>query len=391
MSIDNKGRAVELDNTILSKRAIPIYEQVEVLVCGGGVAGIAAAVAAARTGAKTLLIERAGSLGGTATGSMMGLIVIPFKELSGFPAELFARLREKHGAGDGRVVPWDIEAYKYAAEELVMEAGAEILYHTWISEPIIDGNSIKGIVVENKSGRQAILAKVVIDTTGDADIAARAGVPFVKGREEDGAMRPVTVMGLIGNVNLSILKAWIDTHQKDVATDPGRHVFDLEAGIIRIDGFFSIVEEAKKIGLIAASTPINYLRFSAVFEPGQEEHAHVIINSTRVYDIDGTDVRAISRAETEGRRQLQESFKVCKHMLPGFENSLLVQSSSYLGVRETRRIRGQYILTYDDIAQGRHFKDSVALMTSVDYGTAEIHGVTRDRRMILGLVKWCWI
>jgi hypothetical protein len=375
-----------------------VLDDVDVLVCGGGVSGIAAAVAAARSGARTLVVERAGYLGGTATGSLMGLITTPFAELTGFPAEFFGYLAEKGSAGRGLVVPWDVEAYKVAAEQFVLKAGADILYHTWISDTILAGDVLKAVVVENKSGRHAIAAKVVIDATGDGDIAARAGVPVVKGREEDGAMRPATVMGLVGNVNLRRMKEWIDTHRSDVAGDPGRCVVDLQAGILRIDGFFSIVDEARRRGLLSADVPVNYLRFNATFEPGQQEHALVTLNSTRIYDLDGTDARQISRAETEGRRQLQQLMTVCKVLLPGFENSMLVQSSSFLGVRETRRIRGQYVLTYADIAAGRQFEDSVAVLTHTNYGTAEVHGPERGhegskddrwaREMIMDLIHF---
>jgi hypothetical protein len=394
MPIASEGRSIAYPGS----GVVRVLDEVDVLVCGGGVAGIAAAVAAARSGVRTLVVERAGYLGGTATGSLMSLITTPFAELTGFPAEFLGYLSDRGSAGRGRVVPWDVEAYKFAAEEFVLKAGAEILYHTWISDTVLEGDGLKAVIVENKSGRQAIVAKVVIDATGDADIAARAGVPFVKGREEDGAMRPATVLGLVGNVDLRRMKAWIDAHLADVASDPGRCIVDLAAGILRIDGFFSIVEEAKRRGLLAADVPVNYLRFSASFEPGQEEHALVTINSTRIYDLDGTDARQISRAETEGRRQLQQLMTVCKVLLPGFENSLLVQSSNFVGVRETRRIRGQYVLTYADISEGRQFEDSVAVITHTNYGTAEIHGPERGhegskddrwaREMVLDLIHF---
>jgi len=172
------GNALQLE-----ARTVPVAAQVDVLVCGGGVAGLAAAIAAARNGAKTLLIERAGFLGGTATGSAMGLIVIPASELVGFPREFFSRLAREQGAGLGDVVPWDIEAYKLTAMDLVLESGADLLLYTWVSEPLVRNDRLEGVIIENKSGRQAILAKVVIDATGDGDGAARAGVPFVKGRE----------------------------------------------------------------------------------------------------------------------------------------------------------------------------------------------------------------
>jgi hypothetical protein len=355
-------------------KTLPVAEHVDVLVCGGGVAGIAAAVAAARNGAKTLLIERAGFLGGTATGSAMGLIVIPASELVGFPREFFTRLAAEQGAGLGEVVPWDIEAYKLTAMDMVLEAGAEVLLYTWVSEPLLQDGKIRGVVIDNKSGRQAIIAKVVIDATGDGDVAARAGLPFIKGREEDGAMRPTTVMGRIGNINLPKFRDYIDSHPEDFSQDDGRRVVDIESGIVRIDGFLSVVEEAKRRGVIEREAPVHYLRFSGVNPPEHADRAVLICNSTRVYGIDGTNAADVTRAEIEGRKQLRDIVRACRLLLPGFEQGFLVDTSAYLGVRETRRIRGRYTLTYDDLASGRRFEDSVAVMTSVDYGTAEVHG-----------------
>jgi hypothetical protein len=382
----------------IQNQSIPIAANVDVLVCGGGVAGIAAAVAAARTGAKTLLVERAGFLGGTATGSMMGLIVIPGRELTGFPREFFSRLSEDYGAGLGDVVPWDTEAYKLTALEMVLEAGAEVLLYTWISDPLVKDNRVEGIIIENKSGRQVILAKSIIDTSGDGDVSARAGVAFGKGREEDGAMRPVTVMGRFGNVNLPRLQDWIDANPEDMAQDDGRRVFDIKGGIVRIDGFFSKIEQAKKMGLMDPSTPINYLRFSGVVPPEQAEHANLICNSTRIYNVDGTNGADITRAEIEGRKQLRDIVKICQQLVPGFEKSYLVDTSSFIGVRETRRIKGRYTLTYEDISSKKQFSDSIAVMTSVDYGTAEVHspdhaheGSVNDqwaRNMVLELTRF---
>jgi hypothetical protein len=354
---------------------LPVAERVDVLVCGGGPAGIAAAVAAGRAGARTLLVERAGFLGGTATGAMMALIVIPFAQLTGFAREFFARLAAHRGIGaDGVVVPWDTEAYKLTAMEMVLECGAELLLYTWISDTIVRDGRVLGVVVENKSGRQALLADVVIDATGDADVAARAGVPFQLGRESDSAMRPVTVMGRFGNVDLPAFAAYIDSHPDDVVGDPGRNVLDFDTGIVRIDGFFAIVEEAKRRGIIDRDAPVNYLRFSGLVDPNLADRADVICNSTRVYGVDGTNARDLTRAEIEGRRQLQQIYAAVRELLPGFAHCTLTATSSYLGVRETRRIRGRYTLTYEDVAAGRRFDDALAVLASLDYGTAEIHG-----------------
>lgn len=356
-------------------RQVPVAAECDVLVCGGGVAGLSAAVTAAREGAHTVLIERAGFLGGTATGALMALIVIPFDQLTGFPRELFERLAARGGAGAGPVVPWDPEEYKLVALEMAQEAGAEILLYSVASEPIVRDGVVRGVLVENKSGRQAILAKVTIDATADADVAARAGAAFQQGRESDGAMRPATVMGRFANVDLVRLARWVAEHPEDFAADPNRRVLDLGSGLVRIDGFYSIVDEARLRGLLPADTPVNYLRFSGLLRPpAVAEHADLICNSTRVYGVDGTNAADITRGEIEGRRQLHSLVGACQQLLPGFEHSYLASTSSYLGVRETRRIVGRRTLSYEDLAGRRHFADSIAVMSSVDYGTAEVHG-----------------
>jgi hypothetical protein len=211
-------------------------------------------------------------------------------------------------------------------------------------------------------------------------------------------MRPATVMGRIGNIDLHRFKAYIDAHPQDFSQDDGRRVVDIEQGIVRIDGFFSIVEQAKRAGLLDAQAPVNYLRFSGVNRPELSDRALLICNSTRIYNIDGTDAADITRAEIEGRRQLRQIVQACRALLPGFEASFLVDTSAYLGIRETRRIQGRYTLSYADIAGGERFADSVAVMTSVDYGTAEIHGPdhghegsTEDlwaRKLVLKLMRF---
>lgn len=364
-----------MSDFICDSRNIPVSDTVDVLVCGGGPAGIAAAVAAGRSGAKTMLIERANCLGGTATSSLMALVNIRVECMSGFPREFFTELSKENKAGvTGKSVMWDVEAYKMLAEKMVMDAGVKILLYTWASDVLVEDDEIKGVIVENKSGRQFVRAKVVVDTTGDGDIAFLSKVSFAKGRESDNAMRPMTVLGIFDNVNLKALKKYADENPDDLVVDPIRSYCHLEQGEMRYDGFFHAVDQAKTQGLIRKETSINYFRFSSLVPSEAVEHAPVVVNSTRIFSVDGTNVQDLTNAEIEGRKQLKEVYNACHAFIPGFENSLWVISSPYIGVRETRRILGQYTLTYEDIAAHKTFEDAVAVMTTTDYGTAEVHG-----------------
>lgn len=194
------------------EKRIPVIKEVDVLVCGGGPAGITSAIASARNGARTLLIERYGFLGGNAT---MGLPVLSFhndkkeKIINGIPYELVERLRTVDGAMPDQFDPHhtsftviDGEKMKYVANNMCTEAGVELLFHTFAVSPIIDRQKIKGVIIESKSGRQAILSKIVIDATGDGDVAARAGCPYEKGRKDDKLMQPPTLMFHVGGVDI---------------------------------------------------------------------------------------------------------------------------------------------------------------------------------------------
>jgi len=361
------------EETIHEERDVVVAEHYDVIVAGGGVAGIAAAITAARDGAKTLLIERGGSLGGTATNSLMSLIVTPFDALHGFAREFFTRLSERGEApAFGDAVTWDPEGYKLLTAEMCREAGVTLLLYSMVVAPVMDGSFVRGVIVENKSGRTAYLAKAVVDATGDADVVALAGGECVVGRESDHAMRPVTVMGRLANVNLLKLQEWVRGNPGEFSKDRSRRILDIEGGVVRMDGFYTVVEQGKASGIIDPETPINYLRFSGLVRT-DPEHTDLICNTVRIYDVDGTDARAVTDAEIAGRRQLDQIIRSIREFLPGFEDSYLIETSNQLGVRETRRIVGQYTMTWDDINRRVHFEDSVALMPSRDYGEAGVH------------------
>lgn len=237
----------------------------QVLVAGGGPSGICAAIAAARNGARTLLIERYGFLGGTATSASVGPFA-PFHHgdeqvIQGIPDEIIQRLmvlggstghlKIVHSFGSGTYMCWfDREMYKYAAFQLVQEAGAEILLHTWVSEAVMEGDRIRGLIVQNKSGRQMILADVVIDTTGDGDVIGASGARFQLGRESDGRTQAMTLLFEMAGVDIPAVWQYIETHPEDfewaspvIPVRPLRPEFQQQHFVAR--GFHSLVREAR--------------------------------------------------------------------------------------------------------------------------------------------------
>ncbi len=334
---------------------IPVVDRVDVVVAGGGVAGLSAAIGAGRTGAKTLLIEGQGFLGGIATASLMTLWTIPSPFVNGIAREIYEGLSRDEGAVLGKSVAFHPEAFKALSLRMLHEASVALLFYTWVVDAITEENRVVGLVVENKAGRQAILANCVVDATGDADVCARSGAPWVKGRETDGKMRPVTLMFRMENVDIDEISDYRDQHPGEFSPDPGHNVLDRETGLLRLDGFFALTEAARARGEIDQNC--HYLRLHGI---GRSRRGVITINSTRIYDVDGTSAKDLTHSYLEGGRQIQQLVHFLQRHVPGFEESSLLDSAPSLGVRETRRIRGEYLLTEGDIATSLVFPDAIA-------------------------------
>lgn len=352
MSENTKGMDVE--QIIEPARGTPVVRNVDVLVCGGGVSGVGAALGAARAGAKTMVVERNAFLGGAATAVIMNTWNVPFSKMTGVAKELAKTLTER-GAGvtSGPTFPFDPESFKEVTAELFKEAGIEILTYSWVVDPIMEGDRIRGVIIQNKSGRQAILAKTVIDTTGDADIAASAGAEFVKGRESDAKMRPMSVLFRLGGVDVKRAVEYCRQNPQNFTADPNFHILDLDTGLVRMSGFFDIVDKARAAGELPDE--IHYIRFEGV----SVDRGIVTVNNSRVYGVDGTSGWDITRADIEARAQNRQLYAIIKKNIPGFENAFVLDSSPTVGVRETRRVRGPHLLTQEDLAAHRTYSDSV--------------------------------
>lgn len=310
----------------------------DVIVCGGGPAGFAAAYSAAKEGAKTILIEQLSCIGGMATSGMMshwtgdseGPLLDLLLKLSKDTDKDFNYYEEKVLKAKNIINP---EKLKLVMFDLLEEAGAEILLYTMCSSVIKEGNKVKGVVIQNKSGTEEIYADVVIDATGDGDIAYKAGVEYLLGRESDNKMQPVTLMFKIGGVDY------------ETAVFPGEFEDNIETANGRIQDL------AKK----HLPAPMGHVLLYPTSLPGV-----VTVNMTNAINIDGTSAREITKAEIQCRKQIPQIIEFIKKYIPGYKNAYLLSTASLIGVRETRHFAGEYTITEEDILNAIKFNDWIA-------------------------------
>jgi len=339
----------------------------DVIVAGGGVAGVTAAVAAARNGARTLIVERHNCLGGTMAAALVGPMMT-FHDahgrqvIAGLGQEIVDRLVAL-GASPGHIpdtsgytstiTPFDNEYLKLVAQRMVLEAGAEILFQTYITDALVRGDTVEGIVVENKGGRQMLGARVVIDATGDADVAARAGAPYTVGRPEDHLTQPASLMFRIAGVDLGPLKAHAHAHPEDFRLGPaGPAGYDREP-LIAVCGFRQAMAEARAQGELHLDRDM--VLFFSTHRPDE-----ATVNMSRVTRVNPLDPWALSQAEITAREQVFEILAFLRRHIPGLENARLIATGAQIGLRESRRIIGEYVLTGEDCVAARRFPDAIA-------------------------------
>ncbi|MGE5636860.1 MAG: FAD-dependent oxidoreductase [Nocardioidaceae bacterium] len=339
----------------------------DVLVVGGGPAGVGAAVGASRAGADAVLVERYGFLGGNATAALVMPLMSfythshderdsdmvaklrlmpgdqgPGEPVVGGPLLDLARLLFPNGGAlppaeeTGYAVPFDPEKLKDAGLTLLDDAGVRYLLHSFASG-VIGAERPEGVVLETKSGPLVVTADVIVDCTGDGDVAALAGADFELGRPEDGLTQPLTLMFRMGEFDPGGFALYVLSH-------PGEWR--------GVHGLWDLVRKAEAAGEL--DLPREDILFFAT--PHASE---VSVNSTRVPGL-GTDVFDLTAAEYLARRQMRQIVEFLRRHVPGFERAYLIQSGATAGVRETRRIMGHYVLTGDDVLGVRAFDDGVA-------------------------------
>ena len=330
-------------------RQTPVFGEFDVVVLGGGPAGIAAAVAAARAGQSVLLVERYGFLGGMGTAAgvtnFCGLHANVHGEIRqvvhGVADDLLERMRalgglnEPHAVFGGRIAAqaYDTAAFKVAADDLVLASGAQLLFHAQAVGVLMNSPSeIGALLIETRSGRRAVIGRHFIDCSGDGDLSAHAGVPFEKGIGGHDMMYPST-MFRVNNV------------------DPARVGTDYRI-------FDRLMAEASAAGR-------HFARKTPIIRP-QKNPTEWRANVTQLANpdgspVDGTDAVQLSRGEVEGRRQIVDFFQFLRESVPGFDKSYILEIAPQVGVRETRRIVGDYQLTERDVLDCASFADTIGV------------------------------
>ena len=344
-------------NTYVEKsREIPMIADVDVLVCGGGPAGIGAAVRAGRMGADVLLTEAMDCLGGIATAGMMSHWTGSSSSL--VMTEIFERSYkkcqalgwdEKNGCRENTI---NQEVLKIVLDEMMSEANVKTLFYTFACDAVTENGRIIGVIVQNKSGRGMIKAKCVIDATGDGDVAASAGVPYFKGRETDGKMQPCTIMFKVGGV------------------DYGRAVFP---------NSFETKVETEKGELQSLAKEILPFPAGHVLLYRQTTPGTVCCNMTNCINIDGTIAEDLTKGLQTCRFQIEPIIKFLREYVPGYENCWLMSSASLIGIRETRHFIGMQSLTPEDILTAKKYDNWVVERAFFNFDVHNMSGASLDK------------
>ena len=339
-------------------RKIPVMAETDVLVVGGGPGGLSAALAAAREGVETMLVERHGCFGGVITQSMVGTLAwyrssSETVDAGGIGAEFEQRAKEM---GASQTVFFyeivDTEVFKHIADQMVKEAGIVPLLHCPTVDAILDGNTIKGVITETKSGRAAILARRVIDATGDADIASRAGAPFRLDPKQ--TLEEVSVNFGCSGIDFEEFLKYTLKNPSSIADwgDASGKKEEDEFSTYLVEPF----EKAKEAGEIP-----EYPRIESYWSGFTDAGEITSMNAIHMPNFDPTDVRDLTAAEIEGRQQVMWAVAALKKYTPGFAGARLRNMGASLGVRESRKIIGRYDLTEHDVLNQARFADSIGI------------------------------
>lgn len=333
-------------------KELPIVGEYDVIVAGSGPAGTAAAVMAGRMGAKVLIIEWNNAIGGISTSGLMshwtGSVTSPMY------TEILQRSADMNeGEQKGKIQQFiNPENLKTVYLDMLKDANVDVLLYTFVCGVVMEGDQLTGVITESKSGRRVFRSKVVVDGTGDGDVAAFAGVEYHKGRESDGKMQPTTLMFKVAGVDMSravLLGSFESTYQ----TEKG---------------------ELQALAKEHIPYPAGHLLAYRSTLPGI-----VTLNMTNCTDIDGTKAEDLTKAEIVCRSQMPAIIKYLREFVPGFENCYIISAASLMGVRETRHFKGMYTLNENDILTAKVFDDWVVRGAHFNFDVHNLTGAGLDK------------
>jgi glycine/D-amino acid oxidase-like deaminating enzyme len=354
-----------------------LRDSYDVIVAGGGVSGVAATLAAARLGASVLVVERYGFLGGMATAGLVGPFMTDHfgdqRVVGGVFQEIVDRLVTLDGSTGpmrcpypgggtygtgGTITVFDPILLRWLLQEMVLEAGADVLYHSAVLDVLKSEDRVTGIVACNRSGQRVFSAKAVVDCTGDGDVLALAGAKWESGRASDGLTQPATLFFRMGGIDGATLRQYMREH----AGDFGWTTFPVAARTLPTwmeqepfagSGFYSFIRQGRESGELRLGR--ERITFFSELRRGE-----VRLNATRVSGIDATRAEDMTNAEVEGMRQVESLQAFLRKCVPGFADAYVIAVATQVGVRESRRVMGEYVLTADDVLHGRVFDDAIA-------------------------------
>ena len=362
---------------VIPQRELPAAYEADVVVCGGGTAGVFAAISAAESGKRVLIVEQFGSLGGSATNGLVTPLM--HSHIAGDPAcsYISLRLREKlklYGGVDGSGRAFDSTVLKLALEELCAEAGVQLLYHTFISDVLVENGVVKAVVAGNKSGTVVIAGDMFIDCTGDGDVSVLAGAQYAKGNPETGKNQPISLRYVVGGVDIPALGEFFKSElartgiNSGCSYNPPLSVYGACCG----DGYTlsDVFKRAIDAGDLTVEDHLYWQMFNI---PGRNDC--VAFNNPEFFDdTDGTDPDTLTKTQIAGKKAIYRQLAFYKKYMKGFENAYIADIAAMVGIRESRNITTEYVLSAEDLLARRKFDDAFC---QSNY-PVDIHGKTLD-------------